>query len=88
MRWPNQMTRAPTHSQRTTCIIAALPVVTTTFAIHAMVGCHSPQIKMPRPDAYLRNTKQPLIKGETAKCNDAIDLEEVLVEGLGRTRRA
>ena len=38
------------HSQRATCIIAALPVVTTTFAMHAMVGWNSRQLKIPPLD--------------------------------------
>jgi len=52
MRWPMQANRAPTRSQRMSSIIAALPVIATTFAMHAMVGCRSRQLKMPRPDAY------------------------------------
>jgi len=52
MRWPMQANRAPTRSQRASSIIAALPVIATTFAMHAIVGCRSRQLKMPRPDAY------------------------------------
>jgi len=53
-----QANRAPTRSQRMSSIIAALPVIATTFAMHAMVGCRSRQLKMPRPDAYDEVTPQ------------------------------
>jgi len=52
MRWPMQATKAPARSQRASSVIAALPVIATTFAMHAMVGRRSRQLKMPRPDAY------------------------------------
>ena len=45
-------TRAPIYSQRAIRVIAALPVIATTFAMHAMLGRRSRQIKMLRPDAY------------------------------------
>ena len=49
-----QVTRAPTGSQRASCVIAALQVMATTFDMHAMVRRRSRQIKVPRPDAYLQ----------------------------------
>ena len=52
MRWLMQVTSAPTRSQRASRVIAALPVIATTFVMHAMVGRQSRQLKMPRPDAY------------------------------------
>ena len=52
VRWPMQATKAPAGSQRASSVIAALPVIATTFAMHAMVGCRSRQLKMQRPDAY------------------------------------
>jgi len=52
MRWPMQTTRAPPRSQRASRVIAALQAIATTFVMHAMVGCRSRQLKMPRPDAY------------------------------------
>ena len=52
MRWPMQTTRAPTRSQRASRVITASLAIATTFAMHAMVGCRSRQLKMPRPDAY------------------------------------
>ena len=47
-----QATRALTQSQRASWALAALQITTTTFIMHAMVGCHPPQLKMPRRDAY------------------------------------
>ena len=52
MRWTMPATRAPLHSQRASRVIAALTVIATTFAMHAMVRRASRQLKMPRPDAY------------------------------------
>ena len=52
MRWPMHATRAQTHRQRASHVIAALQFIATTFVMHVMVGCSSGQIKMPRPDAY------------------------------------
>jgi len=52
MRWLMQVTRAPTRSQRASRAIVALPVIATTFVMHAMVGRQACQLKMPRPDAY------------------------------------
>ena len=40
------------RSQRATRVIAALPVLATTFVMHAIVGRYSRLLKMPRPDAY------------------------------------
>ena len=48
-----QATTAQAHSQRASRVIAALHFVTTTFAMHAMVGRQSRHLKMPRRDAYL-----------------------------------
>ena len=59
MRWPMQATRAPTRSQRASRVIAALPVIATTFVMHAMVGRQSRQLKMPRPDAYEQEAIHP-----------------------------
>ena len=53
MRWTMPATRAPLHSQRASRVIAALTVIATTFAMHAMVRRASRQLKMPRPDAYM-----------------------------------
>jgi hypothetical protein len=47
-----QATRAPTRSHRTSRVIAALPIIATTFFIHAMVWHYFRQLKMSRPDAY------------------------------------
>ena len=47
-----QTTKMPTRSQCASRVIAALPVIATTFAMHAMVGRTARQLKMPRPDAY------------------------------------
>ena len=55
MRWPMHATRAQTHRQRASHVIAALQFIATTFVMHVMVGCSSGQIKMPRPDAYLHS---------------------------------
>ena len=44
--------RAPTHSQRASRVIAALRIIATTFIMSAMVGRHSAQFKMPRQAAY------------------------------------
>ena len=48
-----QATRAPTRSHRTSRVIAALPIIATTFFIHAMVWHYFRQLKMSRPDAYV-----------------------------------
>ena len=47
-----QATRAPARSHRASRVIAALPVIATTFFMHAMVWRYFRQLKMPRPDAY------------------------------------
>ena len=50
-----QATKALTHSQRASQALAALQITTVTpitFTMHAMVGCHPPQINAPRLDAY------------------------------------
>ena len=54
MRWPLQTTKMTTRRQRASCVITALQFIATTFVIHAMLGRRSPQLKMPRPDAYSR----------------------------------
>jgi len=51
-RRPMQATRAPTRSHRASRVIAALPIIATTFFIHAMVWHYFRQLKMSRPDAY------------------------------------
>ena len=51
-RRPMQATRAPARSQRASRVIAALPVIATTFFMNAMVWRYFRQFKMPRPDAY------------------------------------
>ena len=53
MRWPMHATRAQTHRQRASHVIAALQFIATTSVMHAMVGRPSRQLKMPRPDAYV-----------------------------------
>ena len=60
LRWPMQATRTTTHSQRASRVIAALPVIATTFVMHAMVGRRSRQFKMPRPDAYAARCAKPI----------------------------
>jgi len=45
MRWPMQVTRAPTRSQRASRAIVALPVIATTFVMHARVGHQACQLK-------------------------------------------
>ena len=52
IRWPIQASSAPTRSQREIRAIIALPVIVTTFVMHAMFGRRYRQLKMPRPDAY------------------------------------
>lgn len=46
-----QVIEALTHSQRASQALAALQITITMFGMHAMLGCHPPQIKMPRRDA-------------------------------------
>ena len=47
-----QATRAPARSHRASRVIAVVPVIATTFFMHAMVWRYFRQLKMPRPDAY------------------------------------
>jgi hypothetical protein len=54
LRWPMHATTAQAHSQRASCVIAAMHFVTTTFVMHAMVGRQSRQLKMPRRDVHGR----------------------------------
>ena len=49
---PMRKTRAPTQSQRAIGHIAALQSIATMFVMHAMVGRSTLQFKMPRLDAY------------------------------------
>ena len=44
-----------THSQRASRIAAALPIIATTFIMHAMVRRYSSRFKMPRRDAYIES---------------------------------
>jgi len=53
-----QATRAPARSHRASRVIAALPVIATTFFMHAMVWRYFRQLKMPRPDAYTTSSAQ------------------------------
>ena len=52
---------APTRSQRAIRAIIALPVIATTFVMHAMFGRRYRQLKMPRPDAYAVEVEDQLI---------------------------
>lgn len=47
-----QAANVATRSQRVNRVVATLQIIATTFVMHAMFGCRSPQLKMPRPDAY------------------------------------
>jgi hypothetical protein len=58
------------HSQRTSRVIAALPVLATTFVMHAMVGRRNDQLKMPRPDA---NAPTP-VRPEAVEITEAASL--------------
>ena len=58
-----QATKALTHSQRASQALAALQITTVTpitFTMHAMVGCHPPQINAPRLDAYYERARGEL----------------------------
>jgi len=47
-----QATRALARSHRASRVIAALPIIATTFFMHAMVWHYFRQLKMSRPDTY------------------------------------
>jgi len=47
-----QAAKALTHSQRASQALASLQLTTIMFGMNAMVGCHPPQLKVPRRDAY------------------------------------
>ena len=52
MCWPMQTTTMTTRHQRASRVITALQFIANTFAMHAMLGRRSSQLKMARPDAY------------------------------------
>ena len=60
-----QNTKASARSQRASSVIAALPVIATTFAMYAMVGCRSRQLKMRRPDNYSEADEAMVMDGIT-----------------------
>ena len=57
---PMRKTRAPTQSQRAIGHITALQFIATMFVMYAMVGRSTLQFKMPRLDAYTRQTLHPV----------------------------
>jgi len=65
-----QATRAPARSHRASRVIAALPVIATTFFMHAMVWRYFRQLKMPRPDAYHQATYWRTKRSGERSCKD------------------
>ena len=68
-----QATRAPARSQRASRVIAALPVIATTFFMNAMVWRYFRQFKMPRPDAYRPAAAARLARTLDLKFNESRD---------------
>ena len=67
MRWPMHATKAHTRRPRASRVIAALPVIATTFVMHAIVGRASCQLKMPCPDAYYASAERRVYSGSIRK---------------------